>query len=91
MGLPHFHCSHQFQNISLTGSRVLERTGATLTKSTPLDKYLSRPSEMKCSWYQYVCNQGKVPVISGTNNQATWPLNDNCCRTILLFHLPNWR
>ena len=67
MGLPLFHCSLQFQNISLIGSCVLERTGATLTKSTPLDKYLSRPDEMKCSWYQYVCNQGKVPVISGTN------------------------
>ena len=46
---------------------------------------------MQCSWYQYVCNQGKVPVISCTNNQATWPLNDNYCTTILLLHWPNWR
>lgn len=90
-GLPLFRCSHQFQNVSFSGSRVLERTGSTLTKSTPLDKYLNRHEQDQCSWYQFVCKQGKVPVISGNSIRATWPLSDDYSRSMLLLHWPNWR
>ncbi len=69
----------------------LERNGHTLTKSTPLDKYLSRPDDQHCSWYQFICKQGKVPVISGTNMYASWPLNEDYCRSMLLLHWPTWR
>ena len=91
IGLPLYRCSHQFQNVSFSGSRVLERSGSTLTKTTPLDKYLARPAEEVCSWYQYVCKQGKVPVVSGTCLRATWPLNEDYSRSMLLLHWPNWR
>ncbi|CAC5375793.1 unnamed protein product [Mytilus coruscus] len=33
---------------------------------------------------------GKVPVLTGCNIQASWPLDENYCRTMLL-HTPNWR
>ena len=89
--LPLYHCSHQFQTISMTGSRILERQGTTLTKKTPLDRYLNRKEEDNSSWYQFVCNQGKVPVISGCNIHATWPLREDSCRTMPLLHWPNWR
>lgn len=89
-GLPLFNCSHYFQNVSLTGSRILERTGSTATKSTILDKYIARAHTDKSSWYQFICKMGKVPVIAA-NTQATWPLNKEYCRTMLLLHWPNWR
>ena len=89
--LPLYRCSHQFQNVSFSGSRVLERTGSTLTKSTSLDKYLDRPEWDVCSWYQFVCKQGKVPVISGGSIRATWPLSEEFSRSMLLLHWPNWR
>ena len=89
--IPLFRCSHQFQSVSMSGSRVLEKTGATLTKSTPLDKYLARPRGDQTSWYEFVCNSGKVPVVSGAPVRATWPLSEDFCRTMMLLHSKNWR
>ena len=86
--LPLNRCSHHFQNISFTGSLVLERNGATLTESTPLDKYLQRPEEIVSSWYSFVCNQGNVPVISGSNMRATWPLTKDFSRSMLFLIWP---
>ena len=89
--LPLYRCSHTFQNVSMSGSRVLERTGSTLTKQTSLDKYLSRPENDVSSWYSFVCKSGNVPVISGGNVRCSLPLNEEYCRTMLLLHSPNWR
>ena len=33
---------------------------------------------------------GKVPVVSGGAMHATWPLNEDYRRTMLLLHWPNW-
>ena len=60
----------------MSGSRRLERDGDTATCSTSLDKYLARPQFL--------------PVVSGGATHATWPLNENYCRTMLLLHWPNW-
>jgi hypothetical protein len=84
--LPLYRSSHLIQSVSLSGSRVLERTGSTLTKSTPLDKYLVRENDDSSSWYNFICRSGKVPVISGSNTRATWPLSEDYCRTMLLLH-----
>ena len=70
----------------MSGSRVLERTGANLTKSTPRDKYLSRPDGDNFSWYEYICKSGKVTVVSGGSVRASWPLSEDFCRTMLLMH-----
>lgn len=86
--LPLYRCSNQFQAVNISESRILERTGFTLTKSTPLDMFLIRAAEDRCSWYQFVCKQGKVSVMSG---RATWPLNEDCSITMELVHWPNWR
>ena len=89
--LPLYRCSHTFQSPSLSGSRVLEKKGETLTRKTMLDKYLDRDKNDICSLYNFVARGGKVPVIGGNSTQATWPLDDNYCRTMLLLHFPNWR
>ena len=89
--LPLYRCSHKFQNISLTGARVLEKGSTQITKLTPLDKYLSRPNQDKSSWYNYICKQGRVPVIAGGSLKATWPLTEEYSKNILLLHYPNWR
>ncbi|CAC5381911.1 PIF1 [Mytilus coruscus] len=34
---------------------------------------------------------GKVPVLTGCNIQASWPLDENYCRTMLFLHTPNWQ
>ena len=88
--LPLYRSSHQFQYVSMTGSRVLERTGTTATKSTPLDKYLSRAKDDTSSWYTFLCKSGKVPVIHG-NTYAEFPISEQYARTMLLLHWPNWR
>ncbi|XP_068720423.1 ATP-dependent DNA helicase PIF6-like [Montipora capricornis] len=74
----------------MSGSRRLERDGETATCSTPLDKYLARPRQEQCSWYHFASKNGKVPFISGGATHATWPLNEDYCRTMLLLHWPNW-
>ncbi|XP_062621909.1 uncharacterized protein LOC134283470 [Saccostrea cucullata] len=89
--LPLFRCSHQFQSVSLSGSRVLGKTGSTVTRHTPLDKNLQRYENDTSSWYQFIYKSGKVPVISGSQIRATWPLNEDYCRTMMLLHMPNWR
>ena len=89
--LPLYRCSHSFQHISMTGSRQLEKNGTTLTKKTPLDRYIDRPEDKQCSWYEYICETGKVPVVAGSFRRATWPLNEEYCRTSILLHWPNWR
>lgn len=62
----------------------------TITNCTIVDKYLFRHDDDNSSLYQYICRNGKVPVISAPT-QATWPLNEQYCRTSLLLHWPNWR
>ena len=89
--LPLYRCSHSFQNISSSGARVLPKNGTIATKHTPLDRYLDRPQNDKYSFYQYVCKNGNVPVISGGMLRATWPLTEEYCKNGLLLHWPNWR
>ena len=89
-GLALWRCSRQFSYLSMTGSRRLERNGDTATTSSSLDKYLARPRDKLCSWYEYASQNGKVPVVSGGATYASWPLNEDYCRTMLLLHWPNW-
>ena len=89
-GLALWRCSRSFTYLSMSGSRRLERDGDTATRSTPLDKYLARPRDEHCSWYHFASKNGKVPVVSGGATHATWPLNEDYCRTMLLLHWPNW-
>ena len=89
-GLALWRCSRPFTCLSMSGSRRLERDGDTATRSTPLDKYLARPRDEHCSWYHFPSKNGKVPVVSGGAMHATWPLNEDYCRTMLLLHWPNW-
>ena len=89
-GLALWRCSRQFTYLSMSGLRRLERDGDTATRSTALDKYLAPPREEHCSWYKFASKNGKVPVVGGGATQATWPLNEDYCRTMLLLHWPNW-
>jgi hypothetical protein len=73
--LPLYRSSHTFQNLSLTGARILKNNGLTVTKSTPLDKYLSRSEDDISSWHSFICKQRKVPVISGGSLRASWPFS----------------
>ena len=88
--LPLYRCSHKFQYVSLTGSRMLETKGKTATKNTALDQYIARDKDNTMSWYEFIVQSGKVPVIAGSTH-ATWPLNKEFCRTMLLLHWHNWR
>ena len=74
----------------MTGSRRLEQNGETATTSSSLDKYLARPREELCSWYDFASHNGKVPVVSGGATYATWPLLEDYCRTMMLLHCPSW-
>ena len=85
-----WRCSRSFTYLSMSGSRRLERDGETTTCSTPLDKYLARPRHKQFSWYHFASKNGKVPVVCGGATHATWPLNEDYCRTMLLLHWPNW-
>ncbi|XP_064619450.1 uncharacterized protein LOC135482899 [Lineus longissimus] len=89
--LPLYRCSHQFQSISISGFRTQERSVSTLTKNTPLDKYLARDKQDNASFYNFMCRGGRVPVINGSNTRASWPMNEDYCRTMLVLHWPNWR
>ena len=89
-GLALWRCSRPFTYLSMSGSRRLERDGETATRSTPLDKYLARPQDEHCSWYHFASKNGNVPVVSGGSTHATWPLNEDYCRTMLLLHWPSW-
>ena len=90
-GLPLYRCSHNFQSVSLSGSRVLQRSESKVTKQTIVDKYLDREGKNESSLYDFICKAGKVPVIAGNSVQASYPLNEDYCRTTLLLHWPNWR
>ncbi|XP_073231632.1 uncharacterized protein [Porites lutea] len=89
-GLALWRCSRPFTYLSMSGSRGLERDGETATRSTPLDKFLERPQDEHCSWYHFASKNGNVPVVSGGSTHATWPLNEDYCRTMLLLHWPSW-
>ena len=89
-GLALWRCSHPFTYLSMSGSRRLERDGETATRSIPLDKYLARLQDEHCSWYHFASKNGNVPVVSGGSKHATWPLNEDYCRTMLLLHWPSW-
>ena len=89
-GLALWRCSRPFAYLSMSGSRRLERDGETATRSTPLDKYLAQPRDEHCSWYHFALRNGNVPVVSGGSTHASWPLNEDYCRTMLLLHWPSW-
>ena len=88
--LPLYRSSHTFQSVPMTGARVLERNGSTATKNSIFDKYLSRDHDDEISLYGYISRQGKVPVVSGSFTQPTWPLDEVYCRSKLLLHWPSW-
>lgn len=65
--LSFFFVRHSFQNARLTGFRVFQQlTLNTITKCTLVDKYLSGHDidDNQNSLYQYICRNGKMPVIS---------------------------
>jgi hypothetical protein len=90
--IPLYRCSHTFQNVCLSGYRLLNCNNEDkfVTKNTALDRYLQRDEKDMSSFYGFVCKNGKVPVITG-NIQATWPFDENYCRNMLILHFPNWR
>ena len=53
-------------------------------------QYLARPRDEHCSWYHFASKNGNVPVVSNGSTQATWPLNEDYCRTMLLLRWPSW-
>lgn len=60
-----FRSSHSFQNARLTGFRMFQQlTLNTITKCTLVDQYLSGHDDNQNSLYQYICRNGKMPVIS---------------------------
>ena len=88
--IPLYRCSQQIQSVSLTGTRVLERSGETATRATHLDKYLARKETDESSWHSFLCKGGRVPVIQG-NTYATFPVTKEYACIVLLMHYPNWR
>ena len=89
--LPLYRSSHNFQSLSLSGDRIIESNGTTITKNTQIDKYLARSQDDTSSLSDFVCRRGRVPVISGNNNHATWRLSENYSKSTFLFHWHNWR
>ena len=89
--LPLYRSSHTFQSISLSGARILEHNGTRVTRNTALDRYMERSNNDRSSFYSFICQTGKVPVLQGSSTHATWPLEEDFCRTMLLLHWPNWR
>ena len=89
--LPLYRSSHTFQSVSLSGARLLEKNGTSLTKNTPLDRYICRDKDDMSSLYSFICKTGKVPVIAAQMSQPSWPLQEEYCRVMLLLHWPNWR
>lgn len=60
-----FRSSHSFQNARLTGFGVFQQlTLNTITKCTLVDQYLSGHDDNQNTLYQYICRNGKMPVIS---------------------------
>ena len=88
--LPLFRSTHSFVNLSITGNRLFEKNGETISKSTLVDKYLKRPNDDTSSLYEFACKGHKVPVITG-DTKASWPLNEAFCRSALILHWSNWR
>jgi len=80
----------QFQSVSLSRLRLFESDGNLVTKLNSFDKYLSRHPADICSFYDFICRSGNVPVFSSIL-QASSPLTEDYCRYQLLFHWPNWQ
>ena len=80
---PLFRSSHTFQSVSLSGARILEQNGAKVSRNTALERYMERHKGDKSSFYSFICQSGKVPVINGPSTRATWPLEEDFCRTML--------
>ena len=74
--------------MSLSGLKVLEKHGTNVIRSTAFDKYLSRDPRDISSFYYFVCKQGKV---NNSSTQASWPLDERYCRTMLKLQCSNWR
>ena len=72
--------------------RILEaENGEISTKNNALDKYLQRDEGDQTSLYNFLCRNGRVPVITGTHILPSWPLTEDYSRTMLLLHYPSWR
>ena len=89
--LPLYRCSHTFQTISFSGCRILENNISKVTRKTAIDKYLERKAGDASSLYSFCCKNGKVSVITGNAVKASWPLEEEYSKTMLLLHWPNWR
>lgn len=75
--LPLNRSSHTFKTVSLSGSRIIEKDGQTITRNTALDNYLHRDKKNEMSFYEFICQGGKVPVISSASTTPSWPLPED--------------
>ena len=75
---PLYRSSHTFQNISVWCFRQIEKesNGMAITKNTALDRYIQRSEKYTSSFYDFICKNGKVPVLTGCYTQASWPLDE---------------
>ncbi|KAH3791553.1 hypothetical protein DPMN_145041 [Dreissena polymorpha] len=89
--LPLYRCSHTSKSVSLSGARVIEKDGQAISRNNALDKYLFREKDKNISFYEFLCEGGKVPVIPGYTLNASWPLEEEYCKIKLFLHWPNWR
>ena len=61
--LPLYRSNHTFQSISLSGARILGHNGIRVIRNTALDRYMERSNNDRSSFYSFICQTGKVPVI----------------------------
>lgn len=62
-------------------------TNITITK-TPLWIGTFRDDKDQSSFYNFICKNGKVPVLTAFS-RVSWPLEENYCQNMLILHFPN--
>ena len=59
-----------------------------IAKNTALDRYIQRSEIDISSFYDFICKNGKVPVLTGCYTQASWPLDEHYVKQCYSSTLP---
>lgn len=83
-----WHCSRKFKRTSLSGSAQSIQGDGTSIGTSLISQFKKLDSEVraKLSFYEYLAQNGQVPVVAGDVSFASWPLTERYCEVKLQLH-----
>lgn len=87
-----YGCSRKFKRCSANDSTQPINSNGTSIGTNPLSTYKKLASSVRAtvSFWEYLAQDGRIPVVSNDLSWSTWPLDERFCKIKLILHQRGW-